>query len=121
MSFWLCVIWARHLDFCLYQLTPECPDVLWPEDQIDHINRIRTDNRISNLREVSHKQNHQNRSKSSHNTSGHSGVSWYKQKSRWRAQITHNQKDIHLGLFTNLEDAIAARKAAEKLYWSDTQ
>lgn len=94
---------------------------VWPEDQIDHINRIRTDNRISNLREVSHKQNHQNRSKSSHNTSGHSGVSWYKQKSRWRAQITHNQKDIHLGLFTNLEDAIAARKAAEKLYWSDTQ
>ena len=94
---------------------------VWPEDQIDHINRIRTDNRISNLREVSHKQNHQNRSKSSHNTSGHSGVSWYKQKSRWRAQITHNQKDIHLGLFTNLEDAIAARKAAEKLYWADTQ
>jgi hypothetical protein len=92
----------------------------WPKDQLDHINRIRTDNRISNLREVSHKQNHQNRSKSSHNTSGHSGVIWKKQNSKWNSQIVHNQKHIHLGYFTNLEDAIAARKAAEKLYWADT-
>ena len=94
---------------------------VWPKDQLDHINRNRSDNRISNLREVSHKQNHQNRSKPSNNTSGHPGVSWDKRDSKWRAQITHNQKKIHLGSFTTLEEAIAARKAAEKLYWADTQ
>lgn len=93
----------------------------WPTDQIDHINRNRSDNRISNLREVTNKQNNQNRSKPSNNTSGHPGVSWYKRDSKWQAQITHNQKDIFLGYFTTLEEAISARKAAEKLYWADTQ
>lgn len=92
----------------------------WPKDQIDHTNRIRTDNRISNLREVSNKQNGQNKSKRSSNTSGHQGIRWYKQRSRWRACIMHNYKYIHLGYFTTIEEAIAARKAAEKIYWADT-
>ena len=93
----------------------------WPKEQLDHTNRIRTDNRISNLREVTNKQNGQNRSKRSDNTSGHPGVVWHKRISKWRAQIKHNQKLIYLGLFENLEDAVSARKAAEKLYWADTQ
>lgn len=93
----------------------------WPTDQIDHVNRVRTDNRIANLRDVSQKQNSQNRSKSSTNTSGHTGVYWHKRDSKWVATIMHNQKNIHLGYFSILEDAIAARKAAEKLYWADTQ
>ena len=92
----------------------------WPKGQIDHINRIRTDNRIANLREVSHKQNLQNAGKYSHNTSGHSGVVWNKRASKWLARIAHNQKQIHLGCFNTIEEAIAARKAAEKLYWADT-
>ena len=93
----------------------------WPTDQIDHINRIRTDNRSSNLREVTNNQNLQNKSKYSNNTSGHPGVCWCKQNSKWRATIRHNNKRIHLGYFDDIEDAIAARKAAEKLYWADTQ
>ena len=93
----------------------------WPKDQLDHTNRIRTDNRIANLREVTNKQNMQNAGKQSNNTSGHPGVCWYKRDSKWRAQIAHNQKHIHLGCFATIEDAISARKAAEKLYWADTQ
>jgi len=93
----------------------------WPEDQLDHVNRVRTDNRISNLREVTNKQNQQNASKRSNNTSGHPGVYWCKRDSKWVAQIKHNYKRIHIGYFDDLEAAIAARKAAEKLYWSDTQ
>lgn len=93
----------------------------WPKLDIDHINRNRSDNRIANLREVSHKQNHQNASKPSNNTSGHTGVTWRKQSAKWQARIKHNYKMIHLGYFENLEEAIAARKAAEKLYWADTQ
>ena len=92
----------------------------WPTGQIDHINRIKTDNRISNLRDVSHKQNHQNKSKPSNNTSGHTGVVWHKQNSKWQATITHNKKDTYLGCFATVEEAVAARKAAEKLYWADT-
>ena len=93
----------------------------WPEDQIDHINRNRSDNRISNLRDISHKQNLQNTGKYSNNTSGHPGVSWHKQSAKWQVKIKHNYKQIHLGYFSILEEAIAARKAAEKLYWADTQ
>lgn len=92
----------------------------WPKDQLDHVNRIRTDNRLVNLRDVTNKQNHQNRSKSSNNTSGHPGVCWNKQRSKWGARIKHNHKQIHLGYFSILEEAISARKAAEKLYWADT-
>ena len=93
----------------------------WPKDQIDHINRNRSDNRISNLRDVSHKQNGQNASKPSNNTSGHPGVYWHKRDSKWVAQIRHNYKQINLGCFTNIEEAVSARKAGEKLYWADTQ
>ena len=89
----------------------------WPTDQIDHINRNRTDNRISNLRDVSHKQNHQNKSKPSNNTSGHPGVYWHRWASKWLAQIKHNQKMIHLGCYDTIEEAIAARKAGELKYW----
>ena len=92
----------------------------WPKDQLDHINRNRSDNRIANLRDVSHKQNMQNASKRSDNTSGHPGVSWLKQHSKWRAKITHNYKQTHLGCFNTVEEALSARKAAEKLYWADT-
>ena len=93
----------------------------WPKLTIDHINRNKADNRITNLRDVSTKQNGQNASKRSDNTSGHTGVYLVKRTSRWQASIAHNQKHIHLGFFTTIEDAIAARKAAEKLYWADTQ
>ena len=89
----------------------------WPKEQLDHINRNRSDNRIANLREVTNKQNQQNRSKSSNNTSGHQGVHWDKRDSKWRARIRHNQKDIYLGLFENLEEALSARKAGELKYW----
>lgn len=90
----------------------------WPKDQLDHINRNRSDNRISNLRDVTNKQNHQNRSKSSNNTSGHPGVSWHKRYSKWQARIRHNYKLIHLGYFDTKEEALSARKAAEKFYWA---
>ena len=93
----------------------------WPKLNIDHINRNRSDNRISNLRDVSQKQNGQNAGKPSSNTSGHTGIYWHKRDSKWVAQIRHSYKLIHLGCFTDREEAIAARKAAEKLYWSDTQ
>lgn len=90
---------------------------VWPEDQIDHINRNRIDNQISNLREVSHKQNNQNKGKAGNNTSGHTGVCWHKQKSKWQTHIKHNRKRIHLGYFATIEEAVAARKAGELKYW----
>ena len=89
----------------------------WPKLTIDHINRNTSDNRIANLRDISHKQNGQNASIRIDNTSGHPGVFWCGREGKWQGRICHNYKTTHLGYFTTLEDAIAARKAGELKYW----
>ncbi len=85
----------------------------WPKDQIDHINGIRADNRIANLREVTHGENHKNQRIYKNNKSGCSGVCWDKRDNKWQAKINVDNKQIYLGLFISLPDAIKARKAAE--------
>ena len=87
---------------------------VWPKDQLDHINGIRVDNRICNLREASNAENGQNRRAYTTNTSGHVGVSFDKKGNKWRAFITINYKMINLGFFKSIEEAINTRKAAEK-------
>lgn len=89
----------------------------WPADQIDHVNRDRTDNRISNLREASSAENSRNMGKRYDNTSGHVGLTWDKRAQKWKAQIKHLHRNVHLGLFTRQDDAVAARQAAEVRYW----
>lgn len=88
----------------------------WPEDQIDHINHIRDDNRWCNLREVSNQENHKNKPKRKDNTSGVTGVCWDKTNKKWWAQIKAEGKVKNLGCFTSKEDAIKARKEAEIKY-----
>ncbi len=83
----------------------------------DHINHNRSDNRIINLREVNQSQNTRNAGKSKNNTQGITGVYAMPQNSgKWRAVITVNYKPIHLGVFNNIEEAIAARVAAKLKY-----
>jgi hypothetical protein len=88
----------------------------WPEDQIDHINGIRTDNRLINLREATNSINMRNACLPRHNTSGTIGVAWSERDQRWRARMHLGNRSLSLGYFHEIEDAIAARKAAEKLY-----
>ena len=88
----------------------------WPSGPIDHINGVRTDNRIENLRVVNNKGNSRNRAISSRNTSGVMGVTWDARKSKWMAKIGVNGKEIFLGLFDQKSDAAKARKAADLKY-----
>jgi hypothetical protein len=87
-----------------------------PLGDVDHINGIKDDNRISNLREATRVQNTMNQGRRSNNTSGHTGVSWYKATQEWQVQIRANHNSIYLGRYVRLEDAVAARKAAENKY-----
>ena len=75
----------------------------WPKNILDHINGVRSDNRISNLREVTNSQNNYNSKMSSKNTSGVKGVSWHKRDKKWRVQIRINCKNYHLGSFDDFE------------------
>lgn len=90
-----------------------------PENEIDHINRIRTDNRIENLREVSRQCNVRNTGNRSDNKSGVKGVRWIEQDKKWLARIVSNQKCISLGYYEDFDDAVCARLAAEQcLGWA---
>ena len=86
---------------------------------IDHINHNTLDNRKNNLRIVSQGQNCFNHEKLKNNTSGATGVSWLAKLNKWQAYITFNHKCKYLGIYTNFDDAVAARKAAEEKYFGE--
>lgn len=88
----------------------------WPPEQIDHIDGNRANNRISNLRIVSNAENSRNRQIYSNNTSGCPGVGLDRYGRRWRARIKVDYREIHLGTFDTMEEAIAARLSAERSF-----
>ena len=85
-----------------------------PEQQIDHIDRDRLNNSLSNLREVSQSCNMRNSGISSLNTSGVKGVGWDKEKRKWSAIIVVNKKTKHIGYFSDKVEAISHRLACEQ-------
>jgi hypothetical protein len=78
-----------------------------PGSDLDHINRVKTDNRIANLREVSRAQNNQNAGVTKSNSSGSKGVTRHK-TGKWQAQIRAFGKNHYLGIFSDISDAHAA-------------
>ena len=88
-------------------------------DYIDHINHDRSDNRIENLRECSRSQNNFNSIKPKNNTSGCKGVDWEKRRSRWLARIESKGKQIFIGRYKNIKDAIRATHKARAKYHGD--
>ncbi len=92
---------------------------VWPEDQIDHVNGNRLDDRFINLREATNRDNCRNRGTRCDNTSGHKGVHWIKHCKKWQARVVVNEIRTSLGLFTNIEDAVAAYKEAAKASYGE--
>jgi len=78
-------------------------------EYVDHKNHNRTDNSWSNLTNVSFQENTQNKSVNTNNTSGFLGVSYMKALDKFRATITVNRKNIHIGVFDSAEQANEAR------------
>lgn len=84
---------------------------------IDHVNGIRSDNRIINLREATRKQNGENMTLTLRNKSGYRGVSWSKSLKKWVAQVGHHGGVHYIGAFDVVEDAAqAALKARNELF-----
>ena len=91
----------------------------WPVNQIDHVNGVRTDNRMKNLREATHAENQHHRfgpQRNKSRTSKYLGISFFKQTKRWTAQITVKSKGIRLGYFNTEDEAYAAYLKAKKKF-----
>jgi hypothetical protein len=83
---------------------------------IDHVNNVRQDNKINNLRECTAQQNNHNSIIAKNNTSGVKGVCWHKASEKWIAKIKINKKNIHIGLFKSIDDAKKNIEDYRKMY-----
>ena len=106
---------AENDDIKLHRLVMDAEN----GDVVDHIFHNKLDNRKSQLRFVNNSQNQMNRDVGKNNTSGYRGISWHKVHNKWIAQIGLMGKLKYLGLFTNLEDAVDARRQAEEKYFGE--
>lgn len=84
--------------------------------EIDHINGVKADNRLLNLRMADRVTQCRNRPQQANNSTGHNGIVFCKKRKKYRARIKINRKYIELGRFEELEDAVAARAAADVEY-----
>lgn len=99
------VVWKFHHGYC-----PEF---------IDHVNGIRNDNRIENLRPATHQENSRNSKIRADNSSGIVGVVWDKRDQRWVARIVISGRNLALGSFVDIDAAAAARQSAEIKFFAE--
>ncbi len=91
----------------------------WLPAQLDHINRVKDDNRIDNLRATTASLNARNIGVRKTSKSGITGVFFNKVRNTYQAQITVNCKQLHLGNHKTIESATQARKEAELKYFGE--
>jgi hypothetical protein len=89
----------------------------WPPHQVDHINRIRGDDRFANLRLATSSENKRNRPADSDSISGVKGVHWHKPSQRWHVRVCLRGREHSFGYFKTVEEAAeVARMAQAKLH-----
>ncbi len=102
ISYRKCIAIYAH-QFAWYWVNKECVE------EIDHINSVRDDNRIINLRAVTKQQNQFNRISAK-------GYTWCKRDNKWKSQIQLNKKVIFLGRYNSEQEARNAYLAAKEIY-----
>jgi hypothetical protein len=86
---------------------------LWPKGDIDHKNRCKTDNRLTNLREATRSENTANSTARRGSKSGVKGVH-ERSNGRWRATIMKDYKRFNLGTFSSKKEASSSYDAAAR-------
>ena len=92
---------------------------LTQHEMVDHKNRNRADNRRENLRLTDRQTNGQNRPANRNSRSGYKGVSWFKAGKQWRADLNIKSKQINIGYFSNLRDAVIAYNHAALIHYGE--
>ena len=99
----------------LHRFLTDCPF----DKVVDHVNHNRLDNRRENLRVCTSLENNKNLGVRRGTETGHTGIALTANKKRWTARICNNGTHHYLGTYDTLEEAIKARKEAEKKYYGD--
>lgn len=97
----------------IHRIIMNCPN----QSLVDHRNGDITNNIRDNLRIVNSEENSMNRKPLKSNTSGTTGVNYDKRRQKWYARIGVNFKVLYLGRYDKYEDAVKARKEAERRYY----
>jgi hypothetical protein len=103
----------------IYQMFNEQWDITdtSQDNSVDHADRDKLNNNIDNLRVATSSQQQHNTGKYNNNTSGTTGVDWYKRHKKWRVRVMLNNKYHYGGYFVNKADAIAkATQMREELH-----
>jgi len=93
----------------------------WPQEQIDHVNGKRDDNKITNLRDVSQSINLRNSKKQKNNTSGITGVYWSKKYGNWSAIVFQGGEKRFLGAYDCKYRAASIRHFAMEIEGNYTE
>lgn len=88
----------------------------WPDNEIDHKDKVRSNNIFLNLRPATNSQQRMNSKLRSDNTSGIKGVSWRKDTKKWCVQIWVNNKKYNKGSYSTIEEAKAVYEEAAKQF-----
>jgi hypothetical protein len=91
----------------------------WPKGDIDHINRVKSDNRLCNLREATRSQNNANSNLRKDNRYGVRGITWMPKRKKWKARLAYKGITKNLGHFDRKEDAILAYQQCAKLTFGE--
>ncbi len=86
----------------------------WPEGEIDHVNGVKNDNRICNLREATRKQNNANKGPLKNNLTGYKGVHYMKARNKFVARISIGRRRVFIGAFDSAIEANEAYSRAAK-------
>ena len=87
-----------------------------PSAQVDHIDHDRANNRLANLRIATNQENARNQKRRRSNSSGVTGVSWYRATSKWQVGIYVDGRRKHVGHFEELDAAVAAYAKAKRQF-----
>lgn len=88
----------------------------WPSTQIDHRDRVKTNNAWGNLLPKTAVENKHNTGAHRDNTSGYVGVTWSAHRKKWVAQLAVNGKNLNLGGFSSALEAATAYQAAKRIH-----
>ena len=112
-----------YVYICIKYRKFSCARLAWlyvygkmPDEEMDHINRIRSDNRLSNIRSCTRHQNAMNQKRRTDNSTGHSGV-YNDIRGGWRVWVHVEGKPRWIGRFPSFDDAVKARREAEKRHY----